>query len=123
MSTISVDNIEDRSAAETVDAAYVVHGTFKSWADYQQTGTPTVDASFNVTSVTDNTTGDATVNLTNSMDSANYPALGMSNNSWFVGFNATARTAGACGFKNVSDAGTPVDQNNNSFAILGDLLV
>lgn len=123
MSTLSVDNITDKSAALTVDATYVVNGTFKSWADYQQTGTPTIDASFNVSSITDNAAGDATVNLTNSMDSADYPALGMTGNSWFVGYNGTARTVSACGFKNVSDAGTPVDNANNAFAILGDLLV
>ena len=47
----------------------------KAWVNFNGTGTPAIRASFNVTSITDNGTGDYTVNFTNALSDANYAAF------------------------------------------------
>jgi hypothetical protein len=48
-------------------------GTFcRAWVNFNGTGTVAIRASFNVSSITDNGTGDYTVNFTNAMPDANY---------------------------------------------------
>lgn len=54
-------------------------GTFcRAWVNFNGTGTVAIRASFNVTSITDNGTGDYTVNFTTAMPDANYSASGQS---------------------------------------------
>ena len=48
----------------------------KSWVDFNGTGTVAIRSSFNVSSITDNGTGDYTVNFTTAMPNANYAAIG-----------------------------------------------
>ena len=47
----------------------------RAWANFNGTGTVAIRASGNVTSITDNGTGDYTINFTNSMPDANYLAV------------------------------------------------
>jgi hypothetical protein len=49
----------------------------KAWVKFDGTGTPAISASYNVTSLTDNGTGDYTVNLTNAMSSKDYAVSAM----------------------------------------------
>jgi hypothetical protein len=59
-----------------VDVNNVQIGTFcRAWVNFNGTGTVAIRASFNVTSITDNGTGDYTVNFTNAMPDANYSTL------------------------------------------------
>lgn len=44
----------------------------KAWVNFNGTGTVAIRASYNVTSITDNGTGDYTVNFTTAMPDANY---------------------------------------------------
>lgn len=44
----------------------------RAWVNFNGTGTVAIRASFNVSSITDNGTGDYTVNFTNAMPDANY---------------------------------------------------
>jgi hypothetical protein len=44
----------------------------RAWVNFDGTGTPAIRASGNVSSITDNGTGDYTVNFTNSMPDVNY---------------------------------------------------
>jgi hypothetical protein len=48
----------------------------KAWVNFNGTGTVAIRASFNVSSITDNGTGDYTVNFTNAMPDVNYSAVG-----------------------------------------------
>jgi hypothetical protein len=63
-------------------------GTFcRAWVNFNGTGTVAIRASFNVSSITDNGTGDYTVNFTNAMPDVNYVANGAAastNNTNFV---------------------------------------
>ena len=48
----------------------------RAWVNFDGTGTPTIRASGNVSSITDNGTGDYTVNFTTAMPDANYSVSG-----------------------------------------------
>lgn len=58
----------------------------RAWVNFNGTGTVAINASGNVTSITDNGTGDYTINFTTAMSDANYSVF------WTVGPNIT--TAG-----------------------------
>jgi hypothetical protein len=47
-------------------------GVCRAWVNFNGTGTVAIRASFNVTSITDNGTGDYTVNFTTAMSDTNY---------------------------------------------------
>jgi hypothetical protein len=47
-------------------------GLCKAWVNWNGTGTVAIRASYNVSSITDNATGDYTVNFTTAMVDANY---------------------------------------------------
>jgi hypothetical protein len=49
-------------------------GLAKAWVNFNGTGTVAIRASYNVSSITDNGTGDYTVNFTTAMADANYAA-------------------------------------------------
>jgi hypothetical protein len=60
------------------DSAGTEIGTFcRAWVNFNGTGTVAIRSSFNVSSITDNGTGDYTVNLTNAMPDANYSLVGL----------------------------------------------
>jgi hypothetical protein len=49
----------------------------KAWVNFNGTGTVAIRASLNVSSITDNGTGDYTVNFTTAISDANYAVAGM----------------------------------------------
>jgi hypothetical protein len=53
----------------------------RAWVNFDGTGTPAISASGNVTSITDNGTGDYTVNFTTAMPDANYSISGLAKSS------------------------------------------
>ena len=71
MSTIKATTLSTQSNA-TVPIDTVVNGTAKAWVNFNGTGTVAIRASFNVSSITDNGTGNYTVNFTTAMPDANY---------------------------------------------------
>lgn len=72
MSTIKVTTLQNLSGVEVYTA--------KAWLRYNQV-TPAVDASGNVSSVTDNSLGNFTVTYTTAHPSANYSLVGGHSNS------------------------------------------
>lgn len=51
-------------------------GIAKAWVNFNGTGTVAIRSSFNVSSITDNGTGDYTVNFTTALADANYSSIG-----------------------------------------------
>ena len=51
----------------------------RAWVNFDGTGTVAIRASFNVSSITDNGTGDYTVNFTSAMPDTNYVVSGHAN--------------------------------------------
>jgi hypothetical protein len=80
MSTAKFDTLSNLAGSLTVPVATVVQGSAKAWVNFNGTGTVAIRASFNVTSITDNGTGDYTVNFTTALQDANYAITGMAGN-------------------------------------------
>ena len=70
MSTIIASNISDGTTS--VPSTYVVNGSAKAWVNFNGTGTVAIRDSFNVASLTDNATGNYSVNFSSSMANAGY---------------------------------------------------
>ena len=62
MSTLKVNTIQDTSAANSSTTQQLLKGRAKIWWNYNQS-TPNIRDSFNVSSVTDNATGQYTANF------------------------------------------------------------
>lgn len=73
MSTLRVNTLQN--AAGTSDPT--ISGAAKAWVNFNGTGTVAIRASFNVTSITDNGTGDYTINFSTNLTDANYSVAGM----------------------------------------------
>lgn len=74
MSTLRVGTISNAAGSQSTSAENVINGSAKAWVNFNGTGTVAIRASYNVTSITDNGTGDYTVNFTTAMPDANYCA-------------------------------------------------
>lgn len=68
MSTLRVTTLQNLSGTEVYTA--------KAWVNFNGTGTVAIRSSGNVSSITDNNTGDYTVNFTTAMPDANYAVIG-----------------------------------------------
>jgi hypothetical protein len=77
MSTLNTVNITNGTDSITVEGA--VKGSAKAWVNFNGTGTVAIRASYNVSSITDNGTGDYTVNFTTAMVDANYATTFITN--------------------------------------------
>jgi hypothetical protein len=62
--TIAADTLT-HSTAGSIATNYVVEGSAKTWVNFNGTGTIATRTSFNVSSLTDNGTGDYTVTFSN----------------------------------------------------------
>ena len=70
MSTLEVSNLNDGTT--TVATTFVTNGSAKAWVNFNGGGTIAARDSFNVSSLTDHTTGQYSTNFANSMANANY---------------------------------------------------
>jgi hypothetical protein len=67
MSTLRVTTVTNPSGGQPTIA-----GLARAWVNFDGTGTVAIRASLNVSSITDNNTGDYTVNFTTAFADANY---------------------------------------------------
>jgi hypothetical protein len=73
---IAVGGLPDGCVDNDTLATSSIKGLAKAWIVYDGAGTNEIRSSFNVTSVTDNGTGDYTFNFTTAFPDANYVVLG-----------------------------------------------
>ena len=86
----------------------------KAWVNFNGTGTVAIRAGYNVSSITDNGTGDYTVNFTSALADADYAvthAAGVKTIEWGIHLrhNSVVPTASAYRFHNVTPADSNVD--------------
>jgi len=88
----------------------------RAWVNFNGTGTVAIRASGNVSSITDNNTGDYTVNFTTALPDANYAVGGMGTNAGglssqfqFILDSATPRTSSLVRINTTSVSGVPSD--------------
>lgn len=92
-STLVLKNGVANTPPTIQDSAGTQIGTFcRAWVNFNGTGTVAIRASFNVSSITDNSTGSYTVNFTNAMPDTNY-SVAKTDNFYSLGdvktFNTT----------------------------------
>lgn len=93
----------------------------RAWVNFNGTGTVAIRGSFNVSSITDNGTGDYTVNFTNALPDANYAANVTTQSGGIAGAvtldASTARTTTALRVGALTTAGSFVDSAQMGVAI------
>lgn len=111
----SSGNLQFNSGYGSVATAYGC----RAWVNFNGTGTVAIRASGNVSSITDNGTGDYTVNFTTSMPDANYSAIMLVNHTLGGNFgggiekNGGVRTASAIQLISVIINGSFNSQGND----------
>jgi hypothetical protein len=73
MSTLKVDTLLNAAGNQSPIS---VPGAAKAWVNFNGTGTVAIRDSYNISSITDNGTGDYTLSFTNNMANGNYAVAG-----------------------------------------------
>jgi hypothetical protein len=74
----------------------------RAWVNFNGTGTVAIRGSGNVSSITDNGTGDYTVNFTTAMPDGNYAFVGMSRGFTYVAHDGGTTVAGSFTLRSVA---------------------
>tara|TARA_B100002019_G_C21178427_1_gene552341 strand:- start:214 stop:582 length:369 start_codon:yes stop_codon:yes gene_type:complete len=77
MSTLKVNTIQNTSGGSSSTPEEIASGRAKAWINFNGEGSISIRGSFNVSSISDNGTGDTTVNFQNSLGDLNYAAAGI----------------------------------------------
>jgi hypothetical protein len=85
MSTLRVSTLEDTSGSNGSTPAQIASGRAKAWVNFNGTGTVAIRAQFNVSSITDNGTGDYTVNFATAMPDTSYVVTGTGTTEFSIG--------------------------------------
>jgi hypothetical protein len=72
MGTLAATTIEDRVSGDNTPVLNTIHGSAKAWVNFTGYSTVTIRDSYNVSSITDNGTGDYTINFITGFSNANY---------------------------------------------------
>lgn len=114
MSQLRVSSIASNAGTQSVTQDRLYRGAATAWCNWNGTGTVAIRDSYNVSSITDNGTGDYTVNFTTALANANYVACGSrskgdANNDGNAGvqcggWSGNLQTASACRVRTVSFA-------------------
>ena len=110
MSTLRVTNVQDTAGANSLTTAQIYNGAAKAWINFNGSGTVAIRASFNVSSIMDNGTGDYTVNFTTAMPDVSYSWAG-GDNSWGILWLKTTMTTSQFRFETINGSGIPGDRS------------
>jgi len=95
-----------------------------AWVNFNGTGTVAIRSSYNVSSITDNGTGDYTVNFATALSDANYVANVTTQSGGIAGAvtldSLTARTTTALRVGALTTAGSFVDSAQMGVAVFGN---
>lgn len=114
MSTLRVNTIQDQAGT----GQPTIEGLARAWVNFNGTGTVAIRADLNVTSITDNGTGDYTVNFTTAMVDANYGVTGgiVGNTSSGLMVSISSTTS-AFRFNVITTGGVNTDRDTLSLSI------
>jgi hypothetical protein len=116
--TVDSGNLQFNSGYGSVATAYGC----RAWVNFNGTSTVAIRASGNVTSITDNGTGDYTINFTNALPDANYSIVGTADTTSFINrsvaiWSGTNQTASLVRVGTLSTGGSGFDANYVSVAV------
>jgi len=110
MSTLRLTTISNQTGSSSVPSETVINGSAKAWVNFNGTGTVAIRASFNVSSITDNGTGQYTVNFSTAFADANYSLTSFGQEDVGGGLR------GVCGIGTPTASARPLDCRNASNA-------
>ena len=85
MSSLITSNISDGTTS--VPTGYVVNGSAKAWVNFNGTGTAVIRESLNISSLTDNATGDFRTSFTSSMANADFSICSATDQNGVAAYN------------------------------------
>ena len=116
--TLTTSDAKNTNTEKSIDTSYLFNGIAKAYVEGSDSAGLT--KSFNISSGSDDGTGDYSYTFTNNMDSgAMVVNINCAQNANAIGVN-NARSASSFGIKMFTDAGSLVDRDNSN-AIHGDL--
>jgi len=118
MSTLKADTIQSTSGGA---ATLTKQQAAKVYFNVDQTAGSILVGSFNVSSATDNSTGDFTVNFSSSLSSANDTAAPLSSRNFVIQINDTLITTSSIELLSRNATPADTDQTHNTGAVFGDL--
>ena len=120
MSTLKVNNIKDASGGTS---NLKIDGAAKAWVNFDGTGTVTIRDDLNVSSITDNGTGNYTTNFTSAMANDDYAAIcgyqASSSQTYVVQIVSQATGSVRHSFLDYAN-GAALDQSIVNIAVFGD---
>ena len=117
MSDIRANTISDAAGTGPIDL--YKQSAAKAWVNFDGSGTIAARDSFNVASLTDNSTGQYNVNLTNSMSNTSYCWSGINNT--YHNATSTVVTTSSYNLQSYNSSHGSVDVNLFNSATHGDL--
>ena len=130
MSTLKVTTIQDTSGGNASTSEQIAQGRAKAWCHFTvSSGTPSIDDSFNISSITDNNAGAFTFNFATAMANTNYAPLstsevGSGNITTAQLVNGGSATASVriqyFQIQTLSGGGNDVDPAAGAVAVFGD---
>ena len=112
----SAGNLQFNSGYGSVATAYGC----RAWVNFNGTGTPAIREDGNVSSITDNGTGNYTVNFTTAMPDVNYASCctgGLQSSSGTNSAFATSINKGTTTFQLATRSGANADQDQDSISV------
>ena len=123
MSELRANTISD--AAGTGPVTLTKQSAAKAWVNFDGTGTIAERDSFNVTSLTDNGTGDYTITFTTAMANTTYALSGATGDNGvdagFRSYGSFPPTASAVRVASTAHTGTLTDSSAVTMIVHGDL--
>ena len=98
----------------------IQQGLCKMWVNWNMGGTAGIYDSFNLSSLTDNATGNATLNINNDMANNDYSVVYSGNTYHFVGNNSN-KAVGSCQVTIHDSSNSATDVSQNDAQVNGDL--
>jgi len=71
-SELRVNTLKDAAGNNSIATSFVAGGSAKAWVNFNGESTVAIRDNLNVSSITDNGTGDYTINIASAMSNANY---------------------------------------------------
>ena len=120
-SIIKVETLQDTAGNNSIDTQFVSSGSAKVYYNVSQVTGAVLTGSFNCGSVTDNGTGDFTVNFTNNLNNADDAAAPIGARNYVVQIHDSLITTSSVELYSRNSANAVNDQNLNTGAVYGSL--
>ena len=119
-SILRVDTITDASSNNSIATSILFNGSAKAWNNVTQ-GTSVIQDSYNISSISDDSTGSYTQNYTSNMSNDLFSVVGMCENAGNMGTTGTFGSSSTKFLTVQTNNASANDYNDACNAIHGDL--